>query len=77
MVKEILSNNSIMAGLLLELLRNGTRRSASPQPRNGRRTAPGGRFIFCTGDKVLLSGPTRSREHPRVNEFVHGYGLYY
>ena len=40
--------------------------------------APGGRFIFCTGDKVLLSASDAKAENIRaVNEFVHGYGLYY
>ena len=79
MVKEILSNNSIMAGLPLELLRNGTREECiAAAKKMVDELAPGGRFIFCTGDKVLLSASDAKAENIRaVNEFVHGYGLYY
>ena len=79
MVKEILSNNSIMAGLPLELLRNGTREECIAAAKEMiDELAPGGRFIFCTGDKVLLSASDAKPENIRaVNEFVHGYGLYY
>lgn len=79
MVKEVLSNNSIMAGLPLELLRNGTREECIAAAKEMiDELAPGGRFIFCTGHKVLLSGSDAKPENIRaVNEFVHGYGLYY
>ncbi len=79
MVKEILSNNSIMAGLPLELLRNGTREECIAAAKEMvDELAPGGRFIFCTGNKVLLSASDAKPENIRaVNEFVHGYGLYY
>lgn len=79
MVKEILSNNSIMAGLPLELLRNGTKEECIAAAKEMvDELAPGGRFIFCTGHKVLLSGSDAKPENIRaVNEFVHGYGLYY
>lgn len=79
LVKEILSNNSIMAGLPLELLRNGTREECIAAAKEMvDELAPGGRFIFCTGNKVLLSASDAKAENIRaVNEFVHGYGLYY
>lgn len=79
LVKEILSNNSIMAGLPLELLRNGTKEECIAAAKEMiDELAPGGRFIFCTGNKVLLSASDAKAENIRaVNEFVHGYGLYY
>lgn len=79
LVKDTLSNNSIMAGLPLELLRNGTREECIAAAKEMiDELAPGGRFIFCTGNKVLLSESDAKAENIRaVNEFVHGYGLYY
>lgn len=79
MVKEILDNNSIMAGLPLALLKNGTKEECIAAAKEMiDELAPGGRFIFCTGNKVLLSEADANAENIRaVNEFVHGYGLYY
>ena len=79
LVKEILSNNSIMAGLPLSILRDGTREECIAAAKEMiDELAPGGRFIFCTGNKVLLSAADAKAENIRaVNEFVHGYALYY
>ncbi|MBO7690851.1 MAG: hypothetical protein J6T14_08495, partial [Clostridia bacterium] len=79
MVKEVLDNNSIMAGLPLGLLKNGTKEECIAAAKGMvDELAPGGRFIFCTGNKVLLSAADANPENIRaVNEFVHGYGLYY
>ena len=78
-VKDTVFNQSIMAGLPLELLRNGTRDECIDAAKQMvDELAPGGRFIFCTGNKVLLSPADAKPENIRaVNEFVHGYGLYY
>ncbi len=77
-VKDTVPNQSIMAGLPLEVLRNGTRDECIDAAKKMvDELAPGGRFIFCTGNKVLLSPADAKPENIRtVNEFVHGYGLY-
>ena len=79
MVKDVLDNNSIMAGLPLPLLKNGSREECIDAAKKMvDELAPGGRFVFCTGNKVLLSPSDATPENIRaVNEFVHGYGLYY
>lgn len=78
-VKNMVPNNSIMAGLPLDLLRDGTREECIAAAKKMiDECAPGGRFIFCTGNKVLLCPSDAQAENIRaVNEFVHGYGLYY
>lgn len=78
-VKELVPNNSIMAGIPLALLRDGTKEECIEAAKKlVDDCAPGGRFIFCTGNKVLLCPNDAKAENIRaVNEFVHGYGLYY
>lgn len=78
-VKKAMPNQSIMAGLPLEVLRDGTRdQCIDAAKRMVDELAPGGHFFFSTGNKVLLSAADGNPENIRaVNEFVHGYGLYY
>ncbi len=78
-VKDTVPHQSIMAGLPLELLRNGSRAECIDAAKKMvDELAPDGRFIFCTNNKVLLSPSDAKPENLRaVNEFVHGYGLYF
>lgn len=78
-VKDTVKNQSIMAGLPLDVLRDcSTSECVDAAKKMVDELAPDGRFIFCTGNKVLLSPQDAKPENVRaVNEFVHGYGLYY
>lgn len=78
-VKKAMPNQSVMAGLPLEILRDGTKDQCIDAAKKlVDEMAPDGHFIFCTGNKVLLSFQDGNPENIRaVNEFVHGYGLYY
>ena len=79
MVLDMFPNNSVMAGLPIALLRDGTKEECIAAAKKMiDECGPSGRFIFCTGNKVLLCPSDAVAENIRaVNEFVHGYGLYY